>query len=227
MCELTPRASSGTSPGRPPLRADAARNRERIVTAARELFARRGLDVPMDEVARSAGVGTATLYRRFPTRSALIAAVFEDRMAAFAKATAQALADPDPWGAFCRFVERICAMQAADLGFADVLTLTFPTADVLKEMRAQGSRGFAELVARAKASGGLRADFTHEDIVLVLIANAGVIDATRDAAPEAWHRLVGYLLQAFSAEHTRPLPPSPGPTAINDVMLQLARRAQT
>jgi AcrR family transcriptional regulator len=100
----------------PPLRSDAERNRDRILTAARRLYAREGIAVSMAAVAREAGVGIATLFRRFPTRDDLVAAVFADTMAAYKDAITTALADPDPWHGFTGYVETICGMQAADRG---------------------------------------------------------------------------------------------------------------
>src|SRR5688500_15920096 len=94
------------------LRVDAERNRRRIIAAAHEAFSDLGIDVPMAEVARRAGVGVGTLYRRYPTRADLVAAAFEEKMAAYAEAAKVALEDPDPWRGFCDYVRRICAMQA-------------------------------------------------------------------------------------------------------------------
>lgn len=193
----------------PGLRADAQRNRERILEAARTVFAERGLEASTNEVARRAGVGVATLFRRFPTRDELIGAVFADKMAAYSAATDDALADQDPWEGFCRYIERVCRMQADDRGFADVLTLTFPTAKALEAERDRSAHALTELLDRAKAAGRLRQDFAHQDVPLILMANAGVINATRDAAPDAWRRLVGYLIQAFAAETSQPLPDPP------------------
>ena len=85
----------------PALRVDAERNRERILQAARQLYASEGLGVSMASVAREAGVGKATVARRFATRDELITAIFADRMDGYAAATADALADPDPWHGFC------------------------------------------------------------------------------------------------------------------------------
>ena len=104
------------------LRRDAARNRERIVLAAQQVFCERGLSAPIEDIADRAGVGIATLYRRFPTRPDLIAAAFEPKMAAYADAVTEALADPIPWHGFCRYVEQICAMQAEDHGFTHAIT---------------------------------------------------------------------------------------------------------
>ena len=105
-----------------PLRVDAERNRVRIVGAAQAAFAEHGLDVPLEDVAEDAGVGIATLYRRFPTRDDLIAACFERRLADYARLAEEALEAPDGWSGFCAYVEQVCAMQAADRGLKDVLT---------------------------------------------------------------------------------------------------------
>jgi len=91
------------------LRADARRNRGRILDAARDAFGERGLDVPLEDIADRAGVGIATLYRRFPTREALVAASFEAKLAAFAEAAEQALDSPDAWAGFAGFVVWACA----------------------------------------------------------------------------------------------------------------------
>jgi AcrR family transcriptional regulator len=211
-------------PDIPPLRADAARNRERIVAAARQVFAERGLDAPIEDVARRAGVGVATLYRRFPTRADLIAAAFEAKMAADADAVAAALADPDPWHGFRGYLERVCAMQAADRGFANVLTLTFPTAKTFEAARARAYHGFVELAGRARAAGQLRADFVPEDLVMLLMANAGVITATGESAPNTWKRFVAYMIQAFAADHADPLPRPPRPAAMYRALLRLSER---
>lgn len=217
----TPAGTDGAGQPRPALRADAERNRLRLIAAAREVFAERGLDVPIEDVARHAGVGVATLYRRFPTRADLIAGAFEGKMAAYADAVAHALTEPDPWVGFCGYLERVCAMQAEDRGFANVLTMTFPTARRFEAERDRAYYGLAELIGRAKDAGKLRADFSPEDIVMLLMANAGVVAATGDAAPDVWRRFVAYMIQAFSAPGPAPLPPAPTPTAMYRALMRL------
>lgn len=202
------------------LRVDAERNREKVLAAAREVFAEQGLDASTNEIARCAGVGVATLFRRFPNRDALIAAAFAEKMSAYSEAIDQALADPDPWHAFCTYVLRVCQMQADDRGFADVLTMTFPTAKAFEQDRNRSAQALAELLDRAKATGRLRPDFAHQDVLLILMANAGVVTATRDAAPEAWQRLVGFLLQSFAAEAAQPLPDPPTPRQMYRALLR-------
>ena len=206
---------------RPPLRADAERNRARILEAARSLFAERGLDVPIEEIARRAGVGNATLYRRFPTRDALISASFEHKLAEYAKAAEEALRAPEAWTGFCTLVEHICAMQAADQGVKDVLTMSFPGGAGLEEQARKAAQDVAELIRRAQAEGKLRPDVVPEDLGLLLMANAGVVQGMRDAAPEAWKRFVAFMIDAFRADRAGPLPEPPTPSQMEEARQRL------
>ncbi|MGW2049887.1 TetR/AcrR family transcriptional regulator [Streptomyces sp. NPDC001858] len=210
---------SGTPVGQP-LRSDAERNRERIIAAARRMFARDGLNASMASVAREAGVGIATMFRRFPTKEELVAAVFADRMDAYADAVAAALEDPDPWHGFVGYIEAACAMQAADYGFADVLTMTFPTAKAMEKRRNEAYEGMVRLIGRAKETGRLREDFDPSDLVLIHMANAGVVNATGTAAPDAWRRVVALFIQSFEAPSRGPLPPPPEHEALYRSMLR-------
>ncbi|UUU29123.1 TetR/AcrR family transcriptional regulator [Streptomyces sp. CA-210063] len=218
--DQTPSRQPGTG-----LRADAERNRDRILAAARRLYATEGLGVSMTSVAREAGVGKATLSRRFATREELVNAVFADRMDAYADAVTAALDDPDPWHGFTGYITAVCAMQAADRGFADVLTMTFPTAKALEARRAEAYQSLLELIAHAKDTGHLRDDFTHQDVVILLMANAGVIAATGDAAPDTWRRLVGHMLRSYAAPGAPipALPEAPAPTVLYRAMVRLSR----
>ena len=208
------------------LRADAERNRERVVEAACEVFAEQGLQASTNEIARRAGVGIATLLRRFPSREDLIAATFSEKIKQYAEALDQALADPDPWHGFCVYIERVCQMQADDRGFADVLTRTFPATKGLEKERRRSLKSLAELIERAKSDGRLRDDFVPQDVPLILMANAGVVTATRDAAPEAWRRLVGYLIQSFATEAAKPLPDPPTHTQMHRALIRLPRNGR-
>ncbi|HEX6351892.1 helix-turn-helix domain-containing protein [Actinophytocola sp.] len=201
-----------------PLRTDAARNRTAIVAAAQRAFAEGGLQVPFDEIARLAGVGEATVHRRFPDRASLIAAAFCDKMTSYADAAAEALAEPDPWKGFCGYVRRVCAMQASDRGFADLLTITFaaanPAVEELELRRDAAFRDWITIVRKARATGRLRPDFHPDDLVVLLMANAGVVAATAGTAPDAWQRHVEYMLQAFAADNSQPLPAPPAREAL-------------
>ncbi|MFF0110463.1 TetR/AcrR family transcriptional regulator [Streptomyces hirsutus] len=225
---MTPTAAPDGTPDEQPaagLRVDAERNRDRILAAARRLFATEGLSVSMAAVAREAGVGKATLSRRFATRDELVDAVFADRMDGYAAAVATALADPDPWHGFTGYVYCVCAMQAADRGFADVLTMTFPAAKALEKRRADAYHDFLELIARAKDTGYLREDFTDRDMPILLMANAGVVNAAGDAAPDAWQRLVAHMLRSYATPDAPmpPMPDAPAPTALYRAMVRLTR----
>jgi AcrR family transcriptional regulator len=193
------------------LRRDAAENRERIIEAARDVFGEQGLQAPLEEVARRAGVGVATLYRRFPTRPELITCAFTMKMEEYAAEAERALAYDDPWDGFCWYVERLCEMQAGDLGFTDVLTMAFPTSAEFEEVRDRAFLRFRELTKRAKKAGRLRRDFSTEDMPLILMANAGVVSASGAAAPDAWRRIVRLILHGLEAPARGPLPRPPTP----------------
>lgn len=205
-----------------PLRADAARNREAVVMAATVIFREQGLDVPIDEIARRAGVGSATLYRRFPQRQDLISAVFAERLRAHVKAVEMALAQPDPWSAFRDYVEHACEMQVCDRGLGDLVTMRVGQVPELERLRRRAYDGFVDLIQRAKRAGRLRQDFQPEDLVLVLMANAGLIERTHGAAPAASRRLAHVLLDGFTVEAATPGPPGPTRRSVASAMAKNA-----
>jgi AcrR family transcriptional regulator len=204
------------------LRVDAERNRTRIVEAAQADFARRGLDVPLEVVADHAGVGIATLYRRFPKREDLISACFERRLEEYVAAAEEAVAAPNAWLGFCAYVERVCSMQAADRGFNDIVTMSFSNSARLEEIRMRGYEASVRMIERAQAEGTLRPDFVPEDLVLLLMANGGVVQAACNGAPDAWKRLVGLLLDGFRSAGASELPSPPSPRQIVTAMRRLA-----
>ncbi len=208
---------------RPALRSDAERNRASIVAAAREAFAETGLDAPLHAVARRAGVGIGTLYRRFPTRGSLIAAAFEEEMREFAQAVDSALDEPDPWTGFRRYVETMTMMQARDAGFRDLVTLASPATGEFEALHRRTYAGIKTLVARAKRAGALREDFVPEDIIMLLMASQGVIMGTAQTAPRTQARLVAYLLQAFAAPGAGRLPPPPSRKQIQQSLQRMNR----
>jgi AcrR family transcriptional regulator len=206
------------------LRADAARNRMAIVEAAREVFTEQGLDAPLDEIARRAGTGNATLYRRFPARSDLIAAVFAERMAEHLEAVESALDDPDAWEGFASYVRAVGAMQARDRGIADLVTMDVSTAPEIERLRTRAFDGLVRLVDRAGAAGVLRADFTTEDIVILLMANAGLVERAPGIAAEASARLVQVLLDGFRSAAATGGPTAPSPRRMRFAMRRNGER---
>jgi AcrR family transcriptional regulator len=190
------------------LRADARRNRERILAAARSVFAERGIDAPMATVARRAGVGVATLYRHFPTRDDLVRGAYAQQMEMCGRAFTEALADPDPWQGFQQLIEKVFALQREERGFPAAFLAAFPdSAPEHAWYRQQGERHIAALVRRAQAAGVLRADFHPSDLAVVLLAHCALVAALPgDGA--ASRRLLAYLLDSFRTDRTDdPLPP--------------------
>jgi AcrR family transcriptional regulator len=192
------------------LRADARENRQKIIEAARNLFATRGLDVPMASIARHAGIGMATLYRHFPTRQELLADVFAEQFAQCAAVIETALANPDPWAGLTYAIEGLASMQAADRGFSAAFVAKLPDVQAIERKLNDGMAGFQKLIQRAKEAGRLRLDFSFDDLALVLIANGAVAEQAAHDPSAASKRLIAYLLESFRTDAVarRPLPPS-------------------
>jgi AcrR family transcriptional regulator len=200
------------------LRADAARNRAAIVEAARAVFAEQGLDAPLDEIARRAGTGNATLYRRFPNRCDLVAAVFAERMAEHLAAVKAGLADPDPWRGFASYITAVGGMQARDRGIADLVTMDVSSAPEIERLRARAYDGLVRLAGRARDAGVLRPDFTTEDVALLLMANAGLVERAHGMSAEASARLIHVVLDGLRADGASTGPAAPSPRRTKQAM---------
>jgi len=191
------------------LRSDARRNRERLIASARVLFARRGVDVPVEEITRHAGTGMGTLYRHFPTKDDLLDAVLEDAFAEMLELAEQAAEEEDAWAGFTGFLERSLALQAANRGLKDVLATRGRGSGRARAMREQMRPLLQRLIERAQEQGTLRPDFTTEDLPLVFWTADRVIEATAAVEPEFWRRFLGLLLDGLRAEAASPLPVPP------------------
>ena len=223
MSALTgPDDTAGGCGARRRLRVDAERNRAALLDAAQKVFAEQGLEAPLEEIALRAGVGIATLYRRFPTRGQLVAAALVDKITQYAGLAEQALAAPDPWAGFTGFVERICELQAGDRGLSDLLSMALPADEHIEQLRRSANDRVVELVERTKAAGRLREDFTGEDLLLLLIAHAAVVHVTRHDAPDAGRRFVALMLDAFQRRGGPSLPAPPTSAQMKRAMLRLA-----
>ena len=187
-----------------PLRADAARNRQRLLVAARAVFAERGLEATMDEVARRAEVGVGTAYRRFRNRDDLIAALFEERLQEFMEILDEALADPDPWRGMTDFFERWMEMQAEDRGFRQLLQQSAVGRERVRRFREQLRPLIAELLARARRAGALRADVDERDVPLINLMVSAVHEFAHEVEPELWRRALGLLIDGLRAERPAP-----------------------
>lgn len=161
----------GTAPAKP-LRADAERNRLHILEAAAAAFADGGLDVPVAEIARRAGVGPGTLFRRFPTKDDLVIAIVEQRIDDICDVVDAALANPDPWAGFVECMEAAVAMQVRDRGVLEAVGERFfgdPRMHALKE---RINPKVSALLARAQQAGVVRDDIEHADISVLIQAAA-------------------------------------------------------
>jgi AcrR family transcriptional regulator len=215
------------------LRADAARNRAAIVAVARDVFAEHGLEAPLELIAARAGVGIATLYRRFPTREKLVAAALVEKVAEYAEAARQALAVPDPWDGFAGFVERICELQAGDRGLSDLLSMTLSADEQVEAAPPDGQRPAHHRDRPGQGrTAALREDFVGEDLVLLLIATAAVMHVTHADAPERLAAVRSPGPRCLRAPATRrgyaktTLPEPPSTAQMTQAMIRLAAGAR-
>jgi AcrR family transcriptional regulator len=178
-----------------PLRADARRNRERILRAARAVFADRGMDAQIDDVARRAKVGVGTVYRHFPTKEALLDALVRERFEEIAGYAQEALVREDPWEGFCELIWRAAERNAIDRAFCEMLAGSDQSA-VVEETGLAGST--EELMERAKAQGKMRADATLMD-VQIMMCGAGSVMFTMITAPDIWRRYLTLMLDGLRA----------------------------
>jgi AcrR family transcriptional regulator len=175
------------------------------------------MDAPVSAVARRAGVGAATLYRRFPTRASLVDAVFDDQLTKCAVAFDEALADSDPWRGFCSFIETVCAAQVADCGFTSAFLAQYQDTDGARRRLGRTERELALLVQRAKDEGHLRKDFNPSDVLLLLLANSGLATQSPALATPASRRLVAYFLQSIQVGGREAALPSPTPLRLDEI----------
>jgi AcrR family transcriptional regulator len=193
--------------GERPLRRDAARNRERILAAAGEVFATRGLEVTLDDIAHHAGVGVGTVYRRFHDKEQLIDALFDDRMDAIVRVAEDALAAADPWLGLEGFFVGILDLQAADRGLRELAFAGRHGRERVTRARTRLEPMVQELVARAQASGQLRGDVLPDDVPIIQKMLAQVIDVAGDASPDLWRRYLAIVLDGLRTRRD-------GPTAL-------------
>ena len=198
--------ASSTTHSERPLRRDAERNRQRILEAARAAFAEDGLAVTLDEIARRAGVGVGTIYRRFPDKEQLIDALFEERMNEAAAAAQAALQADDPWQGLVRFLEVACQQHACDRGLKEVALSGVHGRERVARARQLMLPLVSQLVARAHADGSLRPDVEATDMPLIQLMLGSLSECTREADPEAWRRYLGIITDGLRTRRDTPTP---------------------
>jgi AcrR family transcriptional regulator len=215
--------STAENPPRP-LRVDAERNRRRILAAAAGLFADRGLDVSMDDIAAAAGVGVGTVYRRFPDRDALIEALFEDKLAGIARFAGEALAIEDPWEAFVTFFLAAARLQAQDRGLKEVLLSADRGRERVGAIRNTIRPVAVQILQRAKDAGVVREDLETFDIPMMHVAVSAVAEITRDVEPAYFERLLTILLDGLARRREGTTPMNAPPLDVEQFTAAMSRR---
>lgn len=206
------------------LRRDARRNRELLMEAAHEVFAEQGLQAPLDVIARRAGIGNATLYRHFPTRAALIDAVFHDQLAGTMTAGEQARTAPDAWTGLTAYLDAVFVTLAADRGTNDLMTTRLDGVGSLDAVHAHNRETMELLLRRGHEEGTVRPDVTVEDVLFALAALGRAVPAlTAATTPDAWRRPLSLFLAGLhTAPAARPLPaPALTPTQLGAALQEL------
>lgn len=182
-----------------PLRRDAERNRLLILGTARRLNAERGLGVSHDDIARAAGVGVGTVYRRFPTKDDLTTALFTDALDAVAARAQEALAEEDAWAALRRFLGHVVDRQGEDRGLRQLLGGHAGPPGLAARAQEQIAPVVAELLRRSKEASQVDADVTVTDVALVPLMVSAVVEASPHGSSGAPRRALAIALRGLSA----------------------------
>ncbi|NMO00513.1 TetR/AcrR family transcriptional regulator [Gordonia sp. TBRC 11910] len=204
-----------------PLRADAARNRALIIDAARELFAQRGLEVTLDDVAAHAGVGVGTVYRRFANREELIEGVFADHLQKVAARIRSVAVDADPWDSVVMVLMTIGEHMAADRGTAALLTSIDHSAPAVQAAKSDIEALVTGIVEKAKAANAIRPEIELTDLFGVICMLSAIGDATQ-GIDGAWRRYVELLLDSLRGDGPRV--PLTVPALTHEQLLEIHER---
>jgi AcrR family transcriptional regulator len=183
-----------------PLRRDAQRNRDRIRATARALFAERGIETSLDDIAHAADVGVGTVYRHYPTKDALLDELFEekiDQLASYAEAAAD---EPDPWLAFTRFLEHLAGAFAENRTLEDILLHFGRGQERVALAKERLGVPVLAIVDRAKAAGVLSPAFEPSDVGMIHTMIAALIRERHDRSPELWRRALRLILDGVAAQ---------------------------
>ncbi|WP_328387532.1 TetR/AcrR family transcriptional regulator [Nocardia sp. NBC_00416] len=193
-----------TAPGTRRLRVDAARNQQRIVDAARELFADRGLEITLDDVAERAGVGVGTVYRRFANRRELVSEVFTGHIREFAEVAEEALVADDPWEGLVRLFEYACRRMATDRGFSEVMLELGEDRARFDCPREEIGPTVAAVMERARAAGVVQPGIEATDLFALIYMVDSLADFARPIDSDIWRRYMAITLNGIRAADTPP-----------------------
>lgn len=193
----------------PHLRADAQRNLERILEAAREVFAREGLDASVADVAQRAGVGTATIFRRFPTKDDLVAAMLEDELGDVRDRALEAAKSDDPGAALSRFMTTTVQSMVEDRCFCEANGGELFRRPEIQALVGEVSASVEHLLRRAQKGGAIRRDLVAEDIGFLMSAIAQAGRPLEQTAPGAWRRYLEIVLAGLRPENASRLAHKP------------------
>lgn len=188
-----------------PLRVDAERNLRRLLDVARAAFAEQGLSVSVDEIARRAGIGKGTVFRRFETKEQLIAAVLRDRLEEAVALATELLAQPDAGAALLEFMRLGSRLQAEDRGFFEAVAASALEKEQLHAAKQRLLDVTGALLSRAQQQGAVRPDITPEDVLMLQCACVQAAAPFHAAAPELWRRYVDIAFDGLRAAGASPL----------------------
>jgi AcrR family transcriptional regulator len=191
---VTPARPDPNRGGARPLRKDAARNRELLIQAAREVFAVRGFQASMDEIAHHAGLGVGTAYRHFANKYELANAIFDTAVAAFVDSAEEAMSVSDPWEGLVAVVERTLEAQTDNRAVREIL-LGINQDD--PEHHDSMVAPLAPLFERAQDGGAIRPDAAPSDLAMALVMLCTVADTTAEESPELWRRYLPTVLEGL------------------------------
>lgn len=189
-----------------PLRKDALRNRGLLIQAAREVFAERGLEASLDDVAHRAGLGVGTAYRHFANKYELAQAILAEAIEQFVELAEHAAEADSPWDGITTFMEAAAAQQSADRGLREVL-MGVHDPELMEQVNDRLTPPLRQLVERAKQAGIIRPDIEATDLGILVLMLCTVADVTGDASPDLWRRYLPMLLDGLRAGSQLPVPP--------------------
>jgi AcrR family transcriptional regulator len=202
----TTRPLKQATDGEPKLRADARRNREAVLAAARRRFAKCGLECQMEDIARTAGVGVGTVYRHFPTKNDLIAALVADRFERLAARAREALAEEDSWEAFCDLMRYSAELQVSDRALSEIIS-SQPQLGQHEAVASGLVDTTTELIAKAQRAGEMRKDAVIEDVPTLICGLGAVAAGSGNMVELNWERYVEIMLDGLRAPGVNKLPP--------------------